>query len=55
MEVTEVSGWNSQKQYTGLKPTVETLRNGNASMRNEDIYNGDECNYSRQANEKGGT
>ena len=39
----------------GLMSTVQTLRNGNASMPNEDIYNGDECNYSRQANEKGGT
>ena len=52
---TEVSGWNSQQQYMGLMSTVETLRNGNASMWNEDIYNGDECNYSRQVNEKGGT
>ena len=52
---TEVSGWNSQQQYMALMSTVQTLRNGNASMQNEDMYNGDECNYSRQANEKGGT
>ena len=35
---TEVSGWDSQQQYTGLMSTVETLSNGNASMQNEDIY-----------------
>ena len=26
----EVSGWNSQQQYTGMMSTVETLGNGNA-------------------------
>ena len=53
--IMEVSGWNSQQQYMALMSTVQTLRNGNASMQNEDMYNGDECNYSTQANEKGGT
>ena len=28
--IMEVSGWNSQQQYTGMMSTVETLGNGNA-------------------------